>query len=34
MSVQALLYGGGLAPNFGKETTPITLTLEARAARI
>jgi hypothetical protein len=33
MSVQALLYGGGLAPNFGKETTPITLTLEARAAK-
>jgi len=33
MSVQALLYGGGLAPNFGKESTPITIALQALAAK-
>ncbi|MYN47496.1 hypothetical protein GTP23_20840 [Pseudoduganella sp. FT93W] len=32
MSVQALLYGGGLAPNFGKETSPIQVSLLARPA--
>lgn len=32
MSVQALLYGGGLAPNFGKESTPIQVTLVAKPA--
>ncbi|MFC7654080.1 DUF6701 domain-containing protein [Pseudoduganella danionis] len=32
MSVQALLYRGGLAPNFGKESSPIQVSLLARAA--
>ncbi|MBY0556638.1 MAG: hypothetical protein K2P77_05485, partial [Burkholderiaceae bacterium] len=33
LTMQALLYNGGLAPNFGKESTPVTVVLEARAAR-
>lgn len=32
LSVKALMYGGSPAPNFGQETTPVTVQVTARAA--
>jgi len=33
LTIQAQLYNGGLAPNFGQETSPVSVILEARAAK-
>lgn len=33
LTVSAMMYGGGTAPNFGKETTPVVVKLVAQAAK-